>query len=101
MKNRILFIAAFLSIGFLLLSASSCKDRRAAKTSEPFDPSIDGIAVRSLPSMDIELAKRIKQKGSAVKATERAISEGSGVSSEATEAEKNIEREPTRSDPNS
>jgi hypothetical protein len=101
MQNKILFVAMFLIMGFLLLAASSCKDRRAAKTSEPFDPSIDGIAVRPLPLMDIELAKLITQKGLAATIAERTLTVDLTAPSEAPVTNKNVEEEPIRSDPNS
>ena len=91
----------FLIMGVSLLAVSSCKDRRVAKTSEPFDPSIDGIAVRPLPPMDIELARLITQKGLAAAVAESAVPGDLAASDETTAADKNITEKPTHSDPNS
>jgi hypothetical protein len=101
MQNKVLFVTMFLIMGVSLLAVSSCKDRRVAKTSEPFDPSIDGIAVRPLPPMDIELARLITQKGLAAIVAESAVPRDLAASDETTAADKNITEELTQSDPNS
>jgi len=104
MRNKILFIAMFLVVSVLLLTAGSCKDRRTAKTSEPFDPAIDGIAVRPLPSVDIELARLTVKKGLDTVIAENAFSLDSIVPAETTavgDVDDNAAEQPARSDPNS
>lgn len=54
--TNLIFIIALLSVG-------SCKKRSGESKKEPFDASIDGVAVRPLPQMDIELANRVIAEG--------------------------------------
>ena len=48
---------------FVMVFAFSCKKEVPEHEIETYDSSIDGIAVRPLPKMDIELANRIKREG--------------------------------------
>jgi|GEM_PF-6258155 len=56
--NLILFLTVIIAV-----TAGSCKKQSADKPAPPFDPEIDGIAVRPLPKMDMEQAQRIKKEG--------------------------------------
>ena len=58
------------SLGLVVLSAisiitvvGSCKKQSVQDKPETFDASIDGVGIRSLPEMDIELAERIVRDG--------------------------------------
>ena len=63
MQKRIAVFVLALVVVFALLVVGSCKKESAQGKLETFDESLDGVAVRPLPVMDIELAERIKRDG--------------------------------------
>ena len=111
MNKRMIYflvLSVFLSGLFFCVS---CKKGTAEKKPEPFDSSVDGVAVRPLPQMDAELADRVVKEG-AVSATADTTdpSDAAGaeslsvrdkstseVSGESTEAPAELEAEPTDS----
>ena len=62
-KRSYIYVGYVFMIVFVMLFAVSCKKEVPEQEIETYDSSIDGIAVRPLPKMDIELANRIKQEG--------------------------------------
>ena len=59
-------INSFLSIFLVILTffaVGSCKKDTPEQGPETYDSSVDGIAVRPLPEIDIELAQRIAREG--------------------------------------
>ena len=67
-KNLSLF-AVCLVAGFVLFGVVSCKDQSSQESDEVFDASVDGVAVRSMPRIDGELAERIVREGKAFSPT--------------------------------
>jgi len=63
MQKRIVVFVPVLMVVFALLVAGSCKKESAQDKPATFDESLDGVAVRPLPVMDIKLAERIKRDG--------------------------------------
>ena len=63
MQKRIAVFVLALMVVFALLVVGSCKKESAQGKPETFDESLDGVAVRPLPVMDIKLAERIKRDG--------------------------------------
>ena len=70
-----------LVVGLVLFGVVSCNEQPSQDADEPFDSSVDGVAVRAMPQIDVELAKRIIKDGKDFSLTADATTEETEVES--------------------
>ena len=68
-------VSVYLITTCCFLGLVSCKEESGSTASENFDASLDGIAVRPLPEMDLELAQRIDRENRAISSIEDVTTE--------------------------
>lgn len=114
MKRKYIIYSVVMMAVLAVMMGGACKKETEIEKPAVFDSAIDGIAVRSLPEIDIELAERIVKDGpvspfadatdesvlkAATAATAAPILPAAGLSDNLTESmPANM---PTSSDPNS
>ncbi|MBN1764544.1 MAG: hypothetical protein JW860_04740 [Sedimentisphaerales bacterium] len=87
MRNRFFLVSLYFIIGCCLAGLVSCKKESGSTISENFDASLDGIAVRPLPEMDLQLAERIEKEDRAITSLDDVTTEDSVPDEGITESE--------------
>ena len=63
MKRKYIIYSVVMMAVLAVMMGGACKKETEVNKPAVFDPSVDGIAVRSLPEISIELAERIVKDG--------------------------------------